>query len=429
MSAKPSRPPNKRGTRGGRTKPAKAKQNKAGSKPKQVQNPPRDRLGSPGTRTRKLAAELLRRIDQDGAYANIVVPDALDHSELPERDRKLVTELVYGATRRQRSCDWLVDRYTSTEPDAVVRSFLRVGAYQLAFTDIPPYAAVSATVAATPVKVRPFVNAVLRKLVKEAKPAWPSEAVRLSYPDWIVDRLGADLGDERAMAALETMNAPPPVTRRDDGYVQDLASQWVAATVGAAPGERVLDLCAAPGGKTTAMAQAGADVVALDQRPRRTALIASNVARLHLSDRVSVVAGDGTRPPWPDSTRFDRVLVDAPCSGLGALRRRPDARWRIGPSDVGELAVLQRGLLDAAAGALRPGGRLVFSVCTLTNAETVDIDDWLGADHPELLPAGAEPAGPGGESPWEPVGRGFLLLPQTADTDGMYLLALTKGQP
>src|SRR5439155_14564635 len=124
---------------------------------------------------------------------------------------------------------------------------------------------------------------------------------------------------------------------------------------------------------------------------------------------------DGRTPPLCPAS-FDRVLVDAPCSGLGALRRRPDARWRVASDDVAALACLQRSLLDVAITLVRPGGHVVYSVCTLTNAETIAIDDWLADAHPELQPE--PPPGP----PWEPVGRGARILPHTAGTDGMYVV-------
>ena len=264
------------------------------------------------------------------------------------------------------------------------------------------------------------MNAVLRKVAADPAPEWPGPAVRLSYPDWMVDRLVADLGHDVAVAALEQMNQAPEVTERADGYVQDLASQWVSAYVGAGPGERVADLCAAPGGKATAMAPNGpAVVVAADVSETRSGLIVNNVRRLGLAN-VAVVVADGRRPPLcPHS--LERVLIDAPCSGLGVLRRRPDARWRVMPEDVGRLATLQRELLVSAATLLRPGGTLVYSACTLTMAETAAIDRWLAQTHRELQ--ALAPPGP----PWQPLGRGARLLPQSAGTDGMYVLGLRKA--
>ena len=195
------------------------------------------------------------------------------------------------------------------------------------------------------------------------------------------------------------------VSIRDDGYVQDPSSQLVAAAVGAQPGERILDVCSAPGGKATAMAAAGAFVVAGEVQAHRARLVAQNAARLRSS--VAVVGADGENPPFVAGT-FDRVLIDAPCSGLGALRRRPDARWHVEPDDVDELAALQARIIAACAPLVRPGGVLVYSVCTLTARESVD--------HP--VPVGFEAQEPPGV-PWEPIGDGARLLPDRFDGDGM----------
>lgn len=367
---------------------------------------------------RRVAVDALVRIDE-GAYANLVLPLLLERSGLDRRDRAFVTELVYGTTRMRRACDWLVDRFVDRPLEPEVRALLRLGAYQLAFLGTPPHASVSATVDVAPKRARGLVNAVLRRLARERAPRWPDPATRLSYPDWVVHRLAADLGADVAQAALEQMNVAPPVTERADGYVQDAASQEVAAYVGAAAGERVADLCSAPGGKATAMASGGpALVVAADLSPTRARLVAGNAGRLDL-DNVAVVVADAALPPLRPGG-FDRVLLDAPCSGLGVLRRRPDARWRIQPDDVDRLAALQRRLLDGAAALVRPGGVLVYSVCTLTGAETVEVDRWLASAHPELVPV--EPPGP----PWTPLGRGARLLPQDAGTDGMFAVGLRR---
>ncbi|HLM65319.1 MAG TPA: transcription antitermination factor NusB [Acidimicrobiales bacterium] len=466
---------------------------------------------------RLVALDVLDRIDGEGAYANLALPAALERSGLDARDRRFVTELVYGTTRMRRACDFLVDRFLAKPPVLRARNALRLGAYQIAFAGVPPHAAVAETVAATPKPLRGLVNAVLRR-VAEAPVTWPDDAVRLSVPDWIIDRLTADLGHDRALAALAAMDESASATDRGDGYVQDSASQEVAAIVGAGPGERVLDVCAAPGGKATAMAAAGAFVVAADLRPGRAGLIRANADRLAATlpvltppppraapaDRlarlasgtatgpltnavssddpgpgsvssddpapacvssddlgpasvssddpvpasvssddparvsaspvpwaegrqddpnrasttarriagVGVVVADGTRPPFRPGS-FDRVLVDAPCSGLGTLRRRADLRWRIEPRSVDDLAALQFALVTAAADLVRPGGTIVYSVCTLTAAETTGVDDRLAAARPDLEPLDA----PTGD--WEPWGRGAILLPQTAGTDGM----------
>lgn len=392
---------------------------------------------------RALALTALAQIDE-GGFANLVVPALLATSGMSERDRGFATTLVYGTTRMRRALDLLVDRFVMRELDGATRNALRLGAHQLHHLGTPPHAAVSATVAVAPPRSRGLVNAVLRR-VAEAPVAWPDDATRLSYPDWVVARLVEDLGREEALAALEQMNEPASATVRDDGYTQDQASQWVAAAVGALAGERVADVCAAPGGKATLMAASGALVLAGDLAPERVALVAENVARLglgpasaprHVGERppgadvprsgeagagaVAVVVADGTASPWRPGS-LDRVLVDAPCSGLGVLRRRPDARWRVTPHDVERLVPLQRALLGAAVELLRPGGSLVYSVCTITAAETLGIDAWLAEVHPELVPeehlVGA----------WRRHGRGDLLLPHDAGTDGMFCLRLRRA--
>jgi 16S rRNA (cytosine967-C5)-methyltransferase len=212
------------------------------------------------------------------------------------------------------------------------------------------------------------------------------------------------------MRAMNRMNEPAPVTVRADGYVQDDSSQWVAAAVECVPGDRVLDTCAAPGGKATAMAATGARVTAADVNGRRVGLIAANAERL--GSEIDVVVADATDPPF-EPRSFDAVLIDAPCSGLGALRRRPDARWRIQPSDLDDLVVLQGRILDASAPLVRPGGRLVYSVCTLTAAESTahPVPDGFEIDdrEPEV-------------GSWRPFGSGWRVLPHDADTDGMVLI-------
>jgi 16S rRNA (cytosine967-C5)-methyltransferase len=372
-----------------------------------------------GVEARRTALEALARIEDDGAYANLALPAVLDRSGLGERDRGFVTDLVYGSVRMRRACDFLVDRFLSSDPPPAARRVLRLGAYQLAFRDdLPDYAVVSATVEAAPKRFRGLTNAVLRK-VAGAPVEYPDDATRLSYPDWVVDRLVEDLGADAALAALAAMDRPPVVHRRDDGYVQDLASQWVAELVGARPGELVADLCAAPGGKATAMAADGATVVAADLNPARAGLVAGNAASVGTSD-VLVAVADATAPPLRSGS-FDRVLLDAPCSGLGVLRRRPDARWRVdeeAPERLGRLAVR---LVDAAVDLVRPGGLLAFSVCTLTATESLAVDEHLARARPDLVPLDP-PA-----EPWRAWGRGAVLLPQAADTDGMCLFRYRLG--
>ncbi len=366
---------------------------------------------------RRLAIQAVVRIDEQGAYANLVLSKLLAASDLEPRDKGFVTELVYGSTRMRRRLDHLVDRFLVQPPPPSARAALRLGAHQLLHLDTPPHAAVSATVDATPKRFRGLVNAVLRKVAGAVKAGvvYPSLGVDLSYPDWILGTLSADLGADRAEQVLRSMNQPAPVSTRDDGYVQDPSSQQVAAAVPGGPGDLVLDLCAAPGGKATALARRGMRVVAGDQRHHRVGLIVANRERLELDD-LHVIQADATNPPFRGE-QFEAVLVDAPCSGLGALRRRPDARWRIALGDIDNLATLQASMLLAAARLVRPGGWLVYSVCTLTNAESVGV---VAATKAGLQAAGFVPAA-APEGDWEALtATVYRLLPGPA-VDGMVL--------
>ena len=377
---------------------------------------PADRQKRPRVTARGLAIEVLVEVDR-GARANVVLPEKLARTGLEARDRAFATELAYGTTRMRRACDWLVGRYlrSDSKVDPRVLATMHVGAYQLCFLGTPAHAAIAATVDEVRGPARSMVNAVLRRLadsLARGPVVWPDEATRLSYPDWMVELLARDIGKDAAFAALEQMNEPASATRRADGYIQDRASQMVAAHVSARPGELVADLCAAPGGKATALAGAGAFVAAVDLEPARAAMVAENADRLGLaaagpSDSPSdgergalgAVIGDAASPPLAPG-RFDAVLVDAPCSGLGVLRRRPDSRWRVQADDIDRLAGLQRRLLSAASDLVTPGGRLYYSVCTLSRAETAGVDRWLARELAGWAPI------PPPASPWKPAGRG-----------------------
>ena len=357
---------------------------------------------------RSIAQDALLRIDHEGAYANLVLPGLLDGSGLSTRDRAFATELVYGTTRMRRACDALIDRFLLRDPAPELRTLLRLGAYQIEFARVAAHAAVGETVGLAPRSVRGFVNAILRNVARTPM-VWPDDATRLSYPDWVHARLVAELGADEAAAAMAKMDEPPPVTVRADGYTQDRASTWVADAVPASAGEHVLDVCAAPGGKATAIAHRGAYVVAAEVAAARAHLLRANVERTLVD--AAVVVCDGTRAPFPDGS-FDHVLLDAPCSGLGALRRRADARWRIEPADVTALAEVQRRLLADSARVVRPGGTLTYSVCTLSAEESID--------HP--VPEGFEVIAERPAGSWRPYAHGWRVLPHDDDTDGMVLI-------
>ncbi|CAB4364471.1 MAG: hypothetical protein F2681_09530 [Actinobacteria bacterium] len=373
-------------------------------------NTPAPRPAPPKLSARAVAMRCLQRIDHEGAYANLVTAAELADSGLSDRDRRFVTDLVYGTTRMRRACDALIDRFVSQQPSPEVRTLLRLGAYQIHFAGVPAHAAVGETVELAPIRARGFVNAVLRRVSDTPMHQWPSEAVRLSYPDWIVQRLIAELGEVDAMATLAIMNEPPEVTEREDGYTQDLGSQWVVSAVPAEEGELVIDVCAAPGGKATGIASIGAFVIAADLQPQRVGLIASNILRVAASTAVPVVA-DATQSPFRSGCA-DHVLIDAPCSGLGTLRRRADARWRMQPAEVPVLAALQQRIIDESAPLVKPGGTLTYSVCTLLAEESIE----------HSVPAGFVPITDRPLGEWQSFGDGWRVLPHDAGTDGMVVI-------
>jgi 16S rRNA (cytosine967-C5)-methyltransferase len=366
-----------------------------------------------GVLVREIAIQCVRRIIEADSYANIIVPNILGDSKLDQRDRNLVTEIVYGSTRMQRALDWSIDRFLMKPPPYALRASLRVGAYQIMYTRIPSHAAVNTTVEASSKRNRGVVNAVLRKVADSLPIQWPNEGTRLSYPDWMISLIVKEHGISDGNAMLEVMNLAPKVTERDDGYVQDLASQWVVEQIDVKAGETILDLCAAPGGKATAMATRGAYIVASDIRMSRSSLLTENRLRLQL-DNIGQVIADGKQPSFAPSS-FDKVLVDAPCSGLGVLHRRADARWRMQPSMIKNLGTLQLELLLNASELVKPNGKLFYSVCTTTSAETLEVAESFTKEGENIVPI------PINDDRWRKVGHGGLLLPQDHGTDGMSL--------
>lgn len=421
---------------------------------------------------RSIAVETVRRVTDEDAYSTRVLPALLERSRLAPRDRALATELALGTLRHVPGLDRAIGlRATRSvarmSPGA--RAALRLGAYQLLFMRIPSHAAVSASVDLATPRERGFVNAILRTLADDP-PAPPTGVTdedvfaRTGMSPWAVRELRLLLGDDEAEVAAESFgergllslrvntcrtsveafvrglrasgHTPVPARLHPDcvlldggdparlrGFaqgwfaVQDQASAFVVGALDPQPGDRVLDACAAPGGKAThiacAVGEAGA-VVAADVRPERAALVRSAAERLRVA--VHVVVQDGTRPAldgW-----FDRVLVDAPCSGIGSARRRPELLWRPRRGDLSSLARLQVAIASAAADRLRPGGRLVYSVCTFPRAETDAACDALVRHRPELEPVTID--GPDGPS------TRIRVWPHRHGSDGMFLAAFRK---
>jgi 16S rRNA (cytosine967-C5)-methyltransferase len=211
--------------------------------------------------------------------------------------------------------------------------------------------------------------------------------------------------------------------RRGAVMPQSRGSMHVARVLDPRPGERVLDLCAAPGGKTTHLAALMGNegpILALERHPGRASALERTCDRMH-AGCVHVEVADATVPR--EGEAFDRVLVDPPCSGLGTLQSRPDLRWRVGPESIAELAELQRRILAAGAAATRPGGVLVYSVCTISRRESAGVIDSFLASHGDF---GVERVGVGEPDPWS--GRGAQLLPSREGTDGFYIARLRRGE-
>ena len=363
---------------------------------------------------RAAAFQVLRRVFEDDAYADRALRAAADG--LDDRDRALAQRLAYGAVQRVRTLDHAIEtlgRRRVARLDPPVRAALRLGAYQLGFVDgVARYAAVNESVelvrGAGLERAVAFTNAVLRRLADGIRPLLDDlpdgtssdAALKHSYPDWIAESWWSELGAEDARALMRAQNEPaatvvrlvqgeiegtpdadvPGAWRVDrvdaealaEGRIwpQSAASQLVGHAVGAREGERTLDLCAAPGGKATMLA---GDVVAVEVHEGRARELEEICRRLGAT-HVRVVVADGRALP-AELTGFDHALVDAPCSGLGVLNRRPDLRWRAAP-----LPELQRELLRSATQRVRPGGSVVYSVCTVHAEEAEDVVDAVGLE-------------------------------------------------
>ncbi len=401
---------------------------------------------------RAAAFEVIRRVFEDEAYADRALRTAV--AKLDARDQALARQLAYGTVQRTRTLDYAIEtigRRPVRRLDAPVRAALRLGAFQLAFLDgVPRYAAVNESVElvrrARLERAVPFTNAVLRRLADEGRlcvealpeSTWEEAALRHSYPDWVAETWWRDLGAEGALALMRAQNeAPRTVVRLVRGEIdgvpdpdvpgawhvehvdesalaegrawpQSVGSQLAGLCVGSVAGERVLDLCAAPGGKATMLA---GDVVAVELNAARARELEENVRRLGATN-VRVVCADSRSLP-PELTGFDRALVDAPCSGLGVLAARPDLRWRSQP-----LPELQLELLNAAVARVRSGGTIVYAVCTVNRDEAEAVVDASGLAVDESL---AE-AWPQFRHPARPE---FLqTLPHIHNTSGFFIARL-----
>jgi 16S rRNA (cytosine967-C5)-methyltransferase len=430
-------------------------------------------------RARLLAFDVLRAVAERDAYANLELSRLLRERRVSGRDAALATELVGGTLRLRGAYDAVIDQLVDRVLDDPVRDALRLGTHQLLSMRIPTHAAVGTTVDLVKQRIghRPagLVNAVLRKVAARTLEEWLDGrplAERFSHPAWVVDNLAAALDrpdeleallaadNERpavtlvarpGLATTEELEGTPlpispyavalaggdpsdvPAVREGRAGVQDAGSQLVALALARAavdgPDARWLDVCAGPGGKAALLAalaaQRGARLLANELQPHRARLVAQG-GRALPAGALCVVAGDGTRPAWPESS-FDRVLVDAPCSGLGALRRRPESRWRRAPEELPGLVALQTDILDSAVAATRPGGVVVYATCSPVVAETAGVVRTILGRRPDVTLEPATTLLPeAGDAESAHLPGAVQLWPHRHGTDAMFIAVLRR---
>ncbi|MBV8841288.1 MAG: hypothetical protein JO307_00630 [Bryobacterales bacterium] len=317
---------------------------------------------------REAAFRILKRV-HGGGYASDLL--RTETAALDPRDAALAETLVFGCLRFQAQLDYLIEHFSGrsqTKLDEEVRIALRMAIYQLRYLQrIPSHAAVTESVElvkrAHKRSAAGFVNAVLRK-VHQKPVKWPDKATELSIPSWMLERweqfYGSETAETVARAALEE---PKAITSAETGRLQDPASREIVPLLRIEPGLSLLDICAAPGNKTAQAAAAGARVFACDRYLKRLQDVPSEAHRIVV---------DATEA-LPLSAKFDRILVDAPCSGTGTLSRNPEIKWRLQPSHLQRFARIQRSILERSFERLKPGGLLVYSTCSLEREENEEV--------------------------------------------------------
>jgi 16S rRNA (cytosine967-C5)-methyltransferase len=409
--------------------------------------------------SRQVAHTVLRRVFDEGAFADRAFRAEADRARLDARDRAFAQQLVYGTVQRRATLDHLIAAFASRELDPGVRDALRLGLYQLLYLDgVAAHAAVSESVELA--KGRggdKLVNAVLRRAQREGRAlleALPDDtpeaaALKYSHPEWLVRMWWDELGADETRALLVRDNEAPESAVRvntlrasrvelpvpahaapelPEGLVldgpfdvhashefargelmpQSRGSMLVSRVLDPQPGERVLDLCAAPGAKTThiaALMEGRGEVVAVEAHAGRASALEENCRRMGAAN-VRVLAHDAREPVGGS---FDRVLLDPPCSDLGTLQARPDVRWRKGPELIERVAAQQEALLSAAAEQVRPGGVLVYSTCTISSRENEERIEAFLADRSDFQQE-----------------RVMQLLPHRERTDGFFIARLKR---
>lgn len=402
---------------------------------------------------RQAAVSALRAWAKGHDYAESLVERHAQRRMLSSADRALLQAILFGVLRHRRILDHWIGKLRHGKLDADTRDILRVGLCQLLILNIPDHAAVNETVEAGKTSVRALINAVLRKAISSRKRLMEElddmpPAVLHSHPDWLYNRWRKSFGKETAIAIMEWDNQPaetffrlnplgeadaclPPVQPVPQApgyfllegklptqllaegklYIQDPATRHSVELLAPQPGEKILDACAAPGGKAFLIAAAlggGAGLTCTDSNEKRLPRLEENLSRLHIqADEISV---HDWRKPAPERfhAAFDAILLDVPCSNTGVIRRRVDVRWRLQPADIDDLAVIQSEILANALPCLKPGGRIVYSTCSIEDAENITLVKAFAETHGLTL------------------GKAIRIIPTEHGTDGAFAAVLRR---
>lgn len=444
---------------------------------------------------RAIAVDLLLRVEEEKAYSNLLLNSVLNQVELSKADRALFTEIVYGTISMRDRLDYVIRQYLKGSSDRLekwVLILLRLSFYQLLFLDrIPEYAVVHEAVNIAKRRGHPgisrMVNGILRSYLREPhKAEIPSQikgvkriALEYSHPDWLVERWTERYGSEVAEKICAANNRPHAISIRvnslrtdrtqllekllDQGIeaelseissqglrlssggnpahmqeyadglfsIQDESSMLVAELLDVKPGMRVLDACAAPGGKTAHIAELmknRGEIIANDLHPHKERLILDQGKRLGVTI-IKTAVGDALTIPERIEGQFDRILLDAPCSGFGVIRRKPDLKWSKKPQDVKAIANLQYEMLTALAPLLKSGGKLIYSTCTILPEENEDLIERFLAENPQFRLDEAMVADLSYDHLKEIISRPgqMQILPHYWETDGFFIARLMRA--
>lgn len=435
---------------------------------------------------RSAALDILNSVLLRGAWSNLALKNALERGRFGETDKRFITRIVYGTLEMLWTIDKILDSRIDGRTMPVLRNILRMGVYQALYMNVPDMAACNETVNLAKESnfehAAGMVNRIMRDICREkgtlsVPPSMENDPVghmsyRFSWPEWIVKSWVDAWGAERTYAFLSAPEAGGYCVRpnrlritddewaafkkeypgREGRFIKDAyhidggelySTKWfrqgkisiqgeesmiAAAAVRPMPGMRILDACAAPGGKAAYMAELSGDrasITAWDIHPHRVGLIRSAMERSGISG-VAAARQDASVPAPSFEGRFDAVLIDAPCSGLGDMHGKPEIKTKLTPENISELAALQYAILSACCSYVRPGGTLIYSTCTLTEQENGDITAKFLREHPEFEPDASRL--PEGIDPARIINGGITLTPDADGVDGFYICCMRRAK-